>query len=772
MQLNIDAAKTHLSRLADQAAAGEEILVARAGRPIARLVPLGTAHRPLLLDTHVSIWALRSPDHLDGETRAIISGPANGVLFGAASIRADRRPPACPHLRTGQARRTERRVGGSDWTAATQVAQTARPQPGADVIRPTATALLIAMSPVALAAPQPQPQPLAMPPTIAAPRDTPYRGMLRLAVDATDLARHIVAVHETLDVSGPGDLVLLYPQWIPGDHGPTGPIELLAGLDVRAGTIRLGWRRDPVDMYAFHVPVPDGVRSVEIAFQFLSPVKSEQGRVVMTPDMLDLQWNAVVLYPAGYFLRDIPTTASVRLPSDWKFATALEPSTTADATVHFKTEPLNVLLDSPLIAGRNFERVDLDPNGPAPVHLDIVADHPKQLAISPAQLAAHRAVVQQAYKLFGSHHYDHYDFLLAVSDELDGEGLEHHRSSEDATGGDYFTAWDKTFSGRDLLSHEFTHSWNGKYKRPADLWAPNLNIPERDSLLWVYEGQTQYWGKVLAARSGLWSREQALDALANLAAGQQEEVGRSWRPLEDTTDNPIFVRRRSLPWQNWQRNEDYYDDGALIWLDADTLIRQRTHGARSLDDFARAFYGTDDGSFVVSTYQFGDVVRALNVVTPYDWAGFLHARLDARASQAPLDGLTRGGYKLVFTDEPSPFATSEDRAFSDRDFTSSIGLTLKDKTVTDVAWSGPAWRAGLTAGSTLIAIDGQSFTDADDLADAIRDAGRSHAPLDLLVQTGKHVHTARLENVTGLRYPHLVPTGPDRSLDAILASRP
>ncbi len=614
--------------------------------------------------------------------------------------------------------------------------------------------------------------PLAMPPAIPAPRDVPFPGTLRIAVDATDLARHIFTVHETVPVSGPGDQVLLYPQWIPGNHSPTGPIELLAGLSVRAAGAVLDWRRDPVDMYAFHIPVPSGASSIDVDFQFLSPLESKQGRVVMTPEMLDLQWNTVVLYPAGFFLRDIQTDMSLHLPDGWQFGTALDPAMSAGSKIDFKTTPLNILLDSPLIAGRYFKRFDLDP-GAVPVHLDVLADKPSELAVSPSQLADHRAVVQQAYRLFGSHHYDHYDFLLALSDELDGEGLEHHRSSEDATDGNYFTAWDKTFAGRDLLSHEFTHSWNGKYKRPADLWAPNLNIPERDSLLWVYEGGTEYWGQVLAARSGLWTRDQALDALANDAAIEQNEVGRAWRPLEDTTNSPIFVRRRSLPWLGWQRGEDYYLEGLLVWLDADTLIRERTQGKKSLDDFAHAFFGTDDGAFIVSTYRFDDVVRALGAVTPYDWAGFLHERLDRRGGEAPLDGLARGGYRLVYNETPSPFLTSYEKELGVRDFSYSIGLTLKGKSIVDVAWGSPAWRSGLTEGSEITGLDGLTFVGPEDLETAIRNAAASHDPVELLVQTGKHYRVARVTVTTGLRYPHLVrSTGHPATLDAILAARP
>ncbi len=623
---------------------------------------------------------------------------------------------------------------------------------------------------------QAAPAPLPLPTVVPLPRDVAYPGTITLSVDATDLVHHIMAAHETIPVAGAGDLVLHYPEWIPGSHGPTGSIELLGGLAAHAGLTLLDWKRDPVDPYAFHIPVPSGARSVDLDYQFLSPVLETQGRIVMTPEMLDLQWNSIVLYPAGYFARDIPVAASVRLPSGWHFGTALEATgpegDASGGTARFRTVPLNTLLDSPLYAGRNFKRLDLDPGGHVPVHLDIVADKPSELAVTPAQLAAHRALIQQAYRLYGSHHYDHYDFLLALSDELTGEGLEHHRSSENATDGDYFTRWDKTSDGRDLLAHEYTHSWNGKYRRPADLWSPDFNsLPERDSLLWVYEGMTEYWGQVLAARSGLWTRDQALDMIAFESALMQGEVGRSWRPLEDTTNSPIFVRRRSLPWLDWQRGEDYYLEGALVWLDADTLIRERSHGARSLDDVARALFGTNDGSFVTSTYRFDDVVRALNGVLPYDWATFLHARLDRRGGTAPLDWLARAGYRLVMTDKKSPLFESYERARKLRDFTFSIGLVLKEAKVVEVAWNSPAFKAGFIQGDTITGINDASFDGADDLADAITNAKRTGAPIRLLVTSGKHYRLLQVEDRTGLQYPHLVSAGGKPSLDAILAPR-
>nr|WP_240954049.1 hypothetical protein [Solimonas marina] len=612
-----------------------------------------------------------------------------------------------------------------------------------------------------------------MPPGIAAPQDIPYPGTITLAVDATDLSRHIFRVQETVPVAASGPMTLLYPAWLPGNHSPSGRIDSLAGLEIKAGGKTLQWTRDPVDVYAFHIDVPEGVSQLDLSFEFVSPTTSDQGRIVMTPAMLNLQWNAVALYPAGYYTRRIPFSASVTLPDQWRFGTALETAAQDGATTTFKTVPFNTLVDSPMFAGRWFQRVDLDPGAKVPVHMDVVADRPEYLDITPDEIKAHRQLVQQAYKLFGAHHYDHYDFLVAVTEELGGIGLEHHRSSENSVRPNYFTEWDKSFVGRDLLAHEYTHSWNGKFRRGADLWTPNFDVPMRDSLLWVYEGQTQYWGYVLAARSGLMSKQQTLDAIANVAATYDHRIGREWRALKDTTNDPIIAHRRPIPWRSWQRSEDYYSEGQLIWLDADTLIREKTHGKKSLDNFAKTFFGIDNGSYVTSTYRFDDVVAALNQVMPYDWASFLHERLDGHGPGAPLAGLERGGYKLVYTDKPSAFTAQAEKVRKSTDLAFSLGLSVgKGGKLTEVLWDGPAFKAGLAVGMQIIAVNGFEY-DADGLKEAVRLAAKPGAgPIELLLKDDKRYRTVKLDYHGGLRYPHLERIkGSDARLDAILAPR-
>ena len=589
------------------------------------------------------------------------------------------------------------------------------------------------------------------------PQDTPYPGTIAIHVDASDTRQGIFRVHETIPVQA-GKLTLLYPKWIPGDHSPSGPVAMLAGLDVTANGKPLKWVRDKYDVYAFHLDVPAGVSSIDADFQFLS--SRSEGSAEMTDRMLDLEWNKMALYPAGHFSRDITFKPSVTLPAGWKFGTALETSSASGSTTTFKPVPFNTLVDSPMYAGLYFNRVDLNPGGKAPVHLDVVADAPKYLAMTPEQLKVHRGLVTQALKLFGSHHYDHYDFLFSLSDQLGGNGLEHHQSSEDGLGADYFTAWAGDAPNRDLLAHEYVHSWNGKFRRPADLWTPNFNVPMGDSLLWVYEGQTQYWGFVLTARSGMWTPEQFRDALAMVAANyDRNRPGFDWRTMEDTTNDATAAHRAALPYRSWQMSEEYYSAGQMMWLAVDAKIRALTHDGKSLDDFARAFFGVDNGSFVTRTYTFDDVVAALNSVAKYDWAAYLHAFVDARRPPL-LDGVNGSGWKLVYTDKESAYEKQyESRPESPRhifNFAWSIGLTLtKQGKVNDVRWNGPAFKAGVSTGATLVAVNGEAYT-GDVLKSAITAARDSKSPIQLLFKYQGGVRTLSVDYHGGLQYPHLV----------------
>jgi len=585
--------------------------------------------------------------------------------------------------------------------------------------------------------------------------DQPYSGTIELNVDATNVAQKIVKLHESIPVK-PGHLTLFYPKWIPGNHSPTGPIELLAGLKLSANQKPLEWKRDTVDMYAFHVNVPAGVNKIEADYQFLAPVDHSQGRINITPNMIGLQWNTVVLYPAGYFARDVQFQPNITLPDNWKFASALELQEQKGSTTRFKPVALDELADSPLMAGRYFKRYDLDPGAKIPVTLNVFADNTTDLEATPEQLAAHQALVQQAYKLYGSQHYNHYDFLFALSDEFSGIGLEHHQSSEDAVKPNYFSEWDKSQPTRDLLAHEYTHSWNGKFRRPADLWTPNYNVPMQNSLLWVYEGQTQYWGFVLAARSGILSNADVMDYIANTAASYDQAPGRTWRNLQDTTNQPILSYHQSNPWVSWQRDVDYYDEGILIWLDADTKIREMSGDTKSLNNFAQKFFSVQNGSHVPVTYQFKEVTDTLNGVQAYDWTDFLRTRLDSHGPGAPLDGLARSGWKLVFTDQPSNYFKLSEEYYEYTDFMYSLGFALdKDGHLGNVVWDSPAFNAHLLNGMTLLAVNGVTYKAAG-LKAAITAAKNSKEPIELMFKNNERYQTVKLDYHGGLKYPHLV----------------
>jgi len=606
--------------------------------------------------------------------------------------------------------------------------------------------------------------------SIPAPRDQPFAGEIRLDVDASDVDRRIVHVKET--ISGlSADSVLLYPKWLPGTHAPEGPIDRVAGLTMTAGAKTVSWTRDTVNVYAFRPHLSAGTSSLELRFDYLSPTSGKVGDPQMTQELLMLEWNDVILYPAGHFARQIPVSASARFPQGWTQATALEAQAHTGNFTSYERVSLEMLIDSPVYAGRYATIIDLDPA--TRVRLDVFADRPELLEARTEVIAAHRSLVTQAYRLFGSHHYRHYDFLFALSDQIPFSGLEHHQSSEDSTNPLYFLDWDGTAYDRDLLAHEYTHSWNGKFRRPADLWTSSYEVPMQNSLLWVYEGQTQYWGYVLTARAGLWSKTQSLEAWAENAAWHSSIAGRAWRPLQDTTNDEIINPRRPMSWLSWQRYEDYYDEGALIWLDADTLIRERSAGKRSLDDFAARFFAVGDGSFVPLTYTFEDLVSALNAVEPYDWSDFLRQRLDGVARPAPLAGLARGGYRLVYSDEPNEYEKSREAMNKVTLLRFSLGVAIdeKDGTIIDVMWNSPAFGAGITEGMQILAVNGESYS-ADLLKRTITAAAARSDRIELILKLNDRFRVAHVDYHGGLRYPHLErdPAAP-ALLDAVLAPR-
>ena len=616
-----------------------------------------------------------------------------------------------------------------------------------------------------------------MSPPIAAPADKPYVGPIALTVDLRNNIDRIEKVHEEIPVvPGAKEMVLLYPQWLPGDHEPSGPIGSLAGIVTAVDGQRVQWVRDRVNVFAFHVPLTQGAKTVTLDFDYLSPIKPAAGRIEISNAIADLEWNEVVMYPAGYFSRDIPFVATLKLPTGWKYATALETASDQGDTIKFARTPLNTLVDSPLYAGLYYLRVDLSPTSTDIVHLNIFADAADDLKITPEELQEHKNLAMEADKLYGSHHYKHYEFLLLLSDKVGGIGLEHHQSSEDGQHSNYLTDWPNGVRQRDLLGHEYTHSWNGKFRRPAALWTQNFNVPMRDDMLWVYEGMTQYWGNVLTARAGMRTPEQTRDIFAQVAANFAASPGRDWRPLDDTTNQPVVSQRRPVSWVTYQRPEDYYTEGELIWLDADTKIRELTDGKKSLDDFCKKFLGVYNGSYITDQYAIENIVKDLNEVAPYDWKTFFQKRVYDLHAAVPMNGFTQGGYKLVYTDKPIEWMTKEGAARGYADFSTSLGFSVGSRrgrgpagVVSNVWWGSPAFQAGVTPNMELISVNGTAYT-AKLLTDAILAAEKEKKPLQLQFRQGKEYKTFAIPYYDGMRYPSLQRMdGTTDRLDQILA---
>lgn len=621
------------------------------------------------------------------------------------------------------------------------------------MLRALATALLITAAIPALAQ-NSKPQPVPIRDTIPAARDVDYPGTLLLDIDATDVQRGIFKVKETIPVADSGHMVLLFPKWLPGNHGPRGEIEKLAGLKIKAGGKPVPWTRDSVDVYAFHIDVPAGARKLDLEFQFISATAGNQGRIVMTPAMLNLQFQSMSLYPAGYFVRRIPVQATVKYPDGWTARSGLPARANGSTYTYDKTD-YETLVDSPVFAGRWFREFALSPK----VDLNVFADFPEELDAKDDQIALHRNLIDQAIKLYGAEHYDKYEFLLAISNEIGGIGLEHHRSSENQVEPGYFIKWEDGLADRNLLPHEYNHSWDGKFRRPAEMWTPDYRTPMRDGLLWVYEGQDQFWGYVLGARSGLYTKEQTLDALAGIAAGLDNRPARDWRNLADTTNDPIITARRPKGWVSWQRSEDYYNEGLLIWLEVDSMLRAKSGGTRSIDDFARAFFGGHDGDWGQLTYTIDDVARTLNDVVPFDWKAYLVKRTTETGERAPLGGLTGNGYTLVYTDEPTPWYKSDEKFREQTNLRYSVGLVLgKGSAIAEVLWDSPAFDAGLDLGDELVAVNGMAFS-AQRLKDAIKWAKTAKGPIRLIVKSGDRYRDVAIDYHGGLRYPRLEKTG-------------
>ena len=580
---------------------------------------------------------------------------------------------------------------------------------------------------------------------------------IRLHVDLTDAPRNLY--HARLEIPvHPGDIALVFPKWIPGNHRPSGPIAGLTGIRMEAAGQPLAWQRDPVESYEFHVTVPASVQTLQV---FLDAITNHDsaggGGPAASSNVLDLNWNAVLLYPKGVRSDDVTFEPSVTLPPRWKFGTALTAVRTSGDDVEFAPVSLTTLVDSPLIAGTHYRKMELTTAGEVPVHvMNLVAEADADLAMTEKDQAAFQKLVAETCALFGARHYRHYDFLLTLSNQVGGHGLEHHESNDSATSERMLLDPDLHYLNADLVPHEFAHSWNGKYRRPAGLATPNYQEPMIGDLLWVYEGLTDYLGGVLAVRSGLETDGQYREALAWNAASLDQSPGRTWRPLEDTARSVQSLRMLSAPeWQNWRRSLDYYPEGNLIWLEVDSIIRQQTHGSRSLDDFLRRFEGGESGPPKVVPYTFDDVVRTLNDVAPYDWAALLKKRVNSTSDHAPLGGIEGDGWTLVYNDKPNLFTRTLEKVAHFADFSHSLGFVVaQDGTLGDVRVGSPAYRAGIGPAMKMVAVNGRKWT-PDRLHTAIKSAQEVGQPIELLIENRQFIKTYAVEYRGGEKNPHL-----------------
>jgi len=598
---------------------------------------------------------------------------------------------------------------------------------------------------------------------------------ITLAVDATDAPRKILHAKMTIPVQ-PGALTLVYPQWIPGEHGPTGPIVDFAGLKFRGNGQDIPWERDKVDMYAFHLTVPDGVTTLEARADFLAtaPASGFSAGASTSANLLLLSWNELVLYPTGKKSADVQIHPSLTLPAGWKYGTALTTTGLSGATANFAPVSLEMLVDSPVLAGQYFREIPLAEDVTPKHYLDIAADGPEDLAIKPDMLAAFNRLVRETGALYQSRHYHSYHFLVTLSDEVAHFGLEHHQSSDDRVDEKVFLDDNLALLSADLLPHEFTHSWNGKYRRPAGLATANYQEPMKGDLLWVYEGMTQYWGDVLAARSGIETPEQFKMYLAGSAANLDHRPGRTWRNLQDTATAAQLLYTTSGEWDNWRRSVDYYAEGELLWLDVDTMIRELSQGKRSLNDFAARFLSVGgnlapDAVPTVLPYTFNDVVENLNAVQPNDWAAFLRERLDTHVDHAPLGGITRGGYKLEYTDQQNEYQRAAESVGHGISAWYSIGMRVGgDGSVSDVLYGGVANKAGFGPGMSIVAVNGRKYS-AELLHLALRDGKTSTTPMEFIVENTGYFKVLKIDYHDGEKFPQLVRDGDKpASLDAIL----
>ncbi|MGI9071875.1 MAG: M61 family metallopeptidase [Bryobacteraceae bacterium] len=592
-----------------------------------------------------------------------------------------------------------------------------------------------------------------------------------MLVDITEAPRKILHARLAVPVR-PGPVTLVYPKWIPGEHGPTGPIDNLAGVIFTANGQTLPWHRNDVDMFAFHLNVPPGATILDCNLDFLAtaPPTGFSSGASTSVNLAVVSWNEVLLYPVGKPASEIRFQPSIKIPAEWRFATALTPVSTEDATTRFKAASLDTLVDSPVLAGKFFKEIPLAESVTPKHYLDLAADAPEDLNIGAGRVAAFSNLIRETGALYASRHYSSYHFLVTLSDQVAHFGLEHHESSDDRVDARTFLDDDLNLLAGSLLPHEFTHSWNGKYRRPAGLVTSDYQQPMKSELLWIYEGLTEYLGDVLAVRSGIWSPEEYRSFLAASAAGLDHRPGRTWRDLQDTATAAQILYGTNDQWDNWRRSVDYYPEGELIWLDVDTTMRKLSGGKKSLNEFCARFFGVGGNTpSKVVPYALDDVVNSLNTIQPYDWAHFLNERLNSKAPHAPLGGITNGGYRVEYTDQPNEFIRAAESKARGLNAWYSLGIMVGAESVTgDILVGSPAYNAGLGPGMRLVAINGRRAND-DLLRQVIRESKGSAEPIELIMDHDGFFKVIKIDYHGGERYPHMTRiAGAPAFLDDIL----
>ena len=578
---------------------------------------------------------------------------------------------------------------------------------------------------------------------------------IQVNVDARDAPRRLIHVQLYIPTN-PGPLTLFYPQWIPGEHGPTGPIADLVNLKIRANDRTVAWRRDAINLYAFHVNVPPSTAVLDVTFDFISPADAGgfSSGSSMTTELAVFSWNQYVLYPQGATADQLRYQARLRLPHDWHYGTALAVAQESGDQIEFRPVSLTTLIDSPVSAGAHYKTIELGAVDGAGHYLHIAADSDRALAIAPDTINQYRKLIAEAGAMFGGRHYRSYHFLLTLSNHVASFGLEHHESSDDRL--DERTLIDESLLRfhAELLPHEFVHSWNGKYRRPIGLVTKDYNQPMKGDLLWMYEGLTEYLGSVLAARSGLESPELFRDRLAYVAAHLDHESGRSWRPLADTAISGQLLFGARDDYAALRRGLDFYGEGQLVWMEVDTLIRQLSHGAKSIDDFCQVFYG-GEGGVSVNPYTLDDVAAALNQIAPHDWAAFFRRRVETVRTRPPLAGLENGGWRLSYSAQRSDYWNAAEDQSKVMDVMPSLGVSVKnDGLVQDVEIGGPVQMAGIAPGAKITSVNGRQFSPAV-LRGEIQDAAAKGEAIELVVKNGEYFSTHKVDYRGGEKYPYL-----------------